>query len=156
MKKVILSLSVALLVAASATPAVAKSPKAGTGPTVENLMAVEDGMAKAFRENDADGIESYLSDDWAVIVAHGQVAEGKDTFPSGIRSGYLTRKTFDISEPRVRLNGDTGWVTYKLHTVGVLGGKPFDVMERATDVWTWKDGGWKCVLSHETLFPKKE
>jgi hypothetical protein len=29
-------------------------------------------------------------------------------------------------------------------------------MERATDVWTWKDEGWKCVLSHETLFPEDE
>jgi hypothetical protein len=29
-------------------------------------------------------------------------------------------------------------------------------MERATDVWNWKDGGWKCVLSHETLFPEDE
>lgn len=77
-------------------------------------------------------------------------------FPSGIRSGFRTLKTFDVSEPRARLNGDPGWVTFKLHLVGVLGGKPSDVMERATDVWTWKDEGWKCVLSHETLFPEDE
>jgi hypothetical protein len=23
------------------------------------------------------------------------------------------------------------------------------VMERETDVWLWKDGNWKCVLTHE-------
>jgi hypothetical protein len=30
------------------------------------------------------------------------------------------------------------------------------MMERATDVWTWKGGDWKSVLGHETLFPKKD
>ena len=125
-------------------------------PTAENLKAAEDGLAKAMRENNADAIPTYLSDDWVVITGHGDVAEGKSTFPDGIRSGYLTRNTFDMSEPRVRLYGDTALVTFKLHLAGTFGGKPFDVMERETDVWEWKDGAWKCVLSHETLFPKKE
>ena len=73
-----------MLIAGMAVSVGAKSPKADAGPTAENLMAAEEGLAKAFRENNADGIQSYLSDDWGVIVAFGQVAEGKELFPSGM------------------------------------------------------------------------
>jgi ketosteroid isomerase-like protein len=126
------------------------------GPTEASVLAAEEGLAKAMRENNPDTIPVYLSDDWAVINGHGGIGEGKNIFPDGIKSGYLTRNKFDVSELRVRLNGDTAWVTFKLHLAGTFGGKPFDVTERETDVWTWKDGAWKCVLSHETLFPKPD
>jgi ketosteroid isomerase-like protein len=66
----------------------------------------------------------------------------------------LTRKTFEISEPRVRLYGNTALVTTEVKTSGTFQGKPFDVTERQTDVWLWKDGGWKCVLTHETKIPQ--
>jgi ketosteroid isomerase-like protein len=125
-------------------------------PTEASGLAAEEGLAKAMRENDPDAIPTYLSDDWAVITGHGDIGEGKDIFPSGIKSGHLTRNRFDVSELRVRLNGDTAWVTFKLHLAGTFSGKPFDVMERETDIWTWKDGAWKCVLSHESLFPKPD
>lgn len=153
MKKIVGSISVWLFVA---SVAISVAAAADTGPTTDGLMAAEEGLAKAMRENNSDAIESYLSDDWAVITGHGEVGEGKSIFPDGIKSGYLTRKTFDVSEPRVRMHEDTAWVTFKLHLSGTFGGKPFDVTERETDVWTWKDGAWKCVLSHETLFPKDD
>jgi hypothetical protein len=49
----------------------------------------------------------------------------------------------------VRLYGNVAWVTTKLHNAGTFGGKPYDVLERHPDVWLWKDGGGKCVLTHE-------
>ena len=63
-------------------------------------MAAEKGLAKAFRQNNADAIQSYLSDDWAVIVAFGQVEEGKELSPSGIGlfSGPLERLMFQSPE----------------------------------------------------------
>lgn len=147
---VVTSSSVCLLVGVITISVAAASSRADAGPTAE------EGLAKAMRENNADAIPTYLSDDWAVINGFGGIAEGKSVFPDGIKSGYLTRKTFDVSETRVRLYGDTAWVTFKLHLSGTFGGKPFDVMERETDVWTWRNGAWKCALSHESLFPKKD
>lgn len=154
MRKIIRSISLCVFIAAKAISVAATNPKADTGPTAESVLAAEEGLAKAMRENNAEAIPTYLSDDWAVVTGHGDVGEGKTIFPDGIKSGYLTRTTFDMSEPRVRLYGDTALVTFKLHLAGTFGGKPFDVTERETDVWNWKDGKWKCVLSHETLFPK--
>jgi ketosteroid isomerase-like protein len=128
---------------------------AAGGPTVESALAAENELARAMRENDAAGIARMLSDDWAVITAHGGLGEGKDIFPEGIRTGALTRTVYDISEPRVRVDGNTAVVTTKVHLAGVFGGKPFDVVERVTDVFVWKDGTWKTVLTHETFIPPK-
>jgi len=50
----------------------------------------------------------------------------------------------------VRLYGNVARVTTKVHDRGTNNGKHFDVMERETDVWVWKDGSWKCVLTHES------
>lgn len=140
------SLNIMPLTAAPAANAAA--PEAG--PTTENALAAEQDIARAIRENDADGIERLLADDWAVIATTGGIGEGKSTFPDGIKSGDLTRKTFELSEPRVRIFGDVAVVTAIVKTSGMLHGKPFDVTERQTDVLHWEHGGWKSVLTHET------
>ena len=59
-----------------------------------------------------------------------------------------------LSEPRVRLYGNIALVTTKVKLAAVLGGKVFDIQERQTDVWRWKNGEWKCILTHETKMPK--
>ena len=120
------------------------------GPTTESALAADQALARAMRENNSADIVHWLDDSWAVISTAGGVGEGPSIFPEGIKAGYLTRKTFEISEPRVRLYGNTALVTTKVKTSGTFQGKPFDVTERQTDVWLWKDGGWKCVLTHET------
>jgi len=125
------------------------------GPTTESALTADQGFAKAMQENDADGIAGYLTEDWAVVTGNGDVAEGKSVFPSGIKSGYLTRTKYETSDPRVRLYGNTALVTTQVKLSGVIGGKPFaDVEMRQTNIWIWKDGGWKCVLTHETLLKK--
>jgi ketosteroid isomerase-like protein len=103
------------------------------GPTTENALAAEEALARAFRNNDADALSNLFDSSWAVITANGDVAEGPETFPSGIKSGVRTLKTFDMSEARVRLYGNVALITIKLDLAGEFGGKPFDVLERETD-----------------------
>jgi ketosteroid isomerase-like protein len=145
----VLGLAVGSVVAPVKTAKAAGSADQGAGPTAESALAAEEELARAMQNNDADSIARCLSDDWAVISARGGVGEGKSIFPEGIKQGYLTHKAYEISEPRVRLYGNVALVTAKVHNAGTHSGKPFDVMERETDVWLWKDGGWKCVLTHE-------
>ena len=125
-------------------------PKDVVGPTVENALAADQELAKAMRENDTAGIYRMLDKDWAVISTSGGLGEGPSVFPDGIRSGYLTRKTYELSEPRVRLYGNIALVTTKVKLSGTFAGKAFDVTERQTDVLRWADGHWKCLLTHET------
>jgi ketosteroid isomerase-like protein len=145
-----LGLLLGLMLSLLITSVAISEAKPAGGPTAENALAAEQEIAHAMGNNDADGITRFLADDWAVIATSGGVGEGKSIFADGIKSGYLTRKTFEISEPRVRLYGDVALVTAKVQTSGMFQGKPFDVTERQTDVLVWKDGGWKSVLTHET------
>jgi ketosteroid isomerase-like protein len=148
----ILGVSVlALFIAPMETSRAAAGAKPATERSAAGALAVVQEMARAMRENDADGIERLLADDWAVISARGGLAEGKSVFPDGIKSGHLTRKIFDMSEPRVRLYGNIALVTTKLHLAGTFSGKSFDVKERETDVLHWHNGAWKIVLTHESF-----
>ena len=128
----------------------ANTTKLSTGPTVENALAADQELARALRDNDTAGIVRMLDKDWAVISTRGGIGEGPSIFPDGIRTGYLTRKTYELSEPRVRLFGDVAVVTTKVKTSGMFAGKSFDVKERQTDTWLWKNGAWKCIFTHES------
>jgi ketosteroid isomerase-like protein len=141
------SLAAACMLVAGPLAAQAQS---GSGPTSTGALAADDDLSRAIRENNADGISRWLDKDWGVVSANGGVGEGPSIFPDGIRTGVLTRTTFETSEPRVRVYDNIALVTTKVKTSGMFGGKPFDLEERQTDVWLWKDGGWKCVLTHET------
>ncbi|HEU5398904.1 MAG TPA: nuclear transport factor 2 family protein [Gammaproteobacteria bacterium] len=145
-------LAAGLLASMASVPISAAPGYAATAPTAESALAADQQLATAMRNNDSAGIENMLDDDWIVVASSGGIGEGKNVFPDGIKSGYLTRKTFALVDPRVRLYGNTALVTSKVKLSGVFGGKPFDIMERQTDVLVWKDGAWKCVLTHETKF----
>lgn len=119
------------------------------GPTQESAAAAEQEVAKALLANDADAVGRLLADDWVVVSTYGGMAD-REAFLGVIKSGQFSRNTMELSDIRVKLYGSTAVVTSKLHTSGVLMGKPFDVMERQTDVLVWKDSGWQSVLTHET------
>jgi ketosteroid isomerase-like protein len=154
MNRLVIIIFSSLLIAPLAMFGATGKVKTSTGPTVENALAADQELARAMRDNDTTGILRMLDKDWAVIATTGGIAEGPSTFPNGIKSGYLTRKTFSLSEPRVRLYGNVAVVTTKVELSGVFQGKPFEVTERQTDVWHWKDGAWKCILTHETKMSK--
>jgi len=130
----------------------AGNPKHSTGPTTESVLAADQQLAKALQNNDTVGIYRMLDKDWAVIPSTGAVYEGPEVFPSGIRSGYRTLRVMELSEPRVRLYGNVALVTTKVRLSGQLGGKSYDDLKmRQTDIWQWKDGSWKCVLTQEAV-----
>ena len=142
---------VGLLIACTMIAKAAGAAKPAAGATTESVLAADDELTKALRDDDPDGIAKLLSDDWIVISARGEVGEGKSVFPDAIKSGHLKHTAYEASEPRVRLYGNIALVTTKLHNAGISGSGhlPYDAMERQTDVWLWKDGSWKCVLTHE-------
>ena len=148
--KIVLGISIVSVLALALVFAAAIKARPQAGPTEESALAAEQQIAKAMQVNDSDAIERSLDDDWIVIATSGGIGQGKSTFPSEIKSGYLTRKTFEISEPRVRLYGNVALITARVKLSGMFQGKPFDVQERQTDVLVWKDGAWKSVLTHET------
>jgi uncharacterized protein YciI/ketosteroid isomerase-like protein len=126
----------------------ASNTKPSTGPTAENALAADQQFAMALQNNDTLGIVRMLDKDWAVITSHGDIAEGLDVFPSGIRSGHRMLNAQEVSEPRVRLFGNVAVVTSKVRIV--VRGIPREFNERQTDTWLWKNGAWKCILTQES------
>lgn len=123
------------------------------GPTPENALATEKQVNQALLANDADALGRLLAADWIVVSGYGGVGE-REGFLAAIKAGHFTRKTMDLSEPRVKIYGNTAVVTTQLKTSGVIDGRDFDVAERQTDVLIWSNGAWKSVLLHETLIHK--
>ncbi|MGA9273459.1 MAG: nuclear transport factor 2 family protein [Candidatus Cybelea sp.] len=130
-----------------------------TGPTATSALSTDTAVNQALLTGDAGALKALLADDWIVVSGFGSIAD-KNGFIDFIRKSGA-RKTMILSEPRVRLYGDTALVTTHLDAVGPfvkevngkLVRKCFAVKERQTDVLVWNDGGWKSVLLHETTIP---
>jgi ketosteroid isomerase-like protein len=129
---------------------------ANDGPTKENALEAEKELGQAMRTNDADGFCRLLDPDWAVVNGNGGIGDGvgmKDSLCAAIKAGTFTRKTYemDLANARVRVYGNIATITLKLSLSGEFNHKDFSVKEVQTDVLKWGDGGWKCVLTHETI-----
>jgi hypothetical protein len=136
----------------------AKAAARATGavPTKENALEAEKELGQAMRTNDPEGFCRLLDPDWAIVTGNGGVGDTAGVGASicaAIKDGTFTRKTYDmdLEHARVRLYGNIATVTFKLALTGVTNHKDFSVKEVQTDVLKWEDGGWKAVLTHETI-----
>jgi ketosteroid isomerase-like protein len=127
--------------------ATAGHPRLSTGPTVENALEADQEFAKALQNNDTLAIVRMLDKDWAVITSHGDIAEGPDVYPSGIRTGHRMLTKMETREPRVRLFGNVAVVTTKVRLAVASRG---EYNLRQTDTWLWRNGAWICILQHES------
>jgi hypothetical protein len=152
--KIVAIVMIASALALPATKAMSgQNGKSGIGPTEESALAADSTINQALLTNNVDALGRLLADEWIVINTAGGVGK-REPFLAALKAGLFTRKTMDLSEPRVEIYGNTAVVTTHLNTSGMLGDKAFDVSERQTDVLVWKDGSWKSVLLHETKIPK--
>lgn len=122
------------------------------GPTKENALAAEKELAQAMRTNDADGFCRLLDPDWTVVDGNGGLND-RESVCAAIKAGTFTRKTYepDLANARVRVDGNIATITFHLSLSGPYKGKTFSAKEVETDVLRWEDGGWKCILTHETV-----
>ncbi len=148
-------LLVGLLLVPSAVMTVAYATKAlaegSDGPTKESALAAEKELAQAMRTNDADGVCRLLDPDWTVVDGLGRLND-RDSVCAAIKAGTFIRKTYepDLASARVRVYGNSATITFHLSLSGPFEHKTFSGKEVETDVLLWEDGGWKCVLTHET------
>jgi hypothetical protein len=148
---------ITLFIPAFAFAAIAGAP---APDTAQSALGTEDAINQAFLTSNAGALETLLAGDWIVVSGFGGIAQRND-FIAYVRGGNFTRKKMVLSDPRVRLYGNTAVVTTHLNASGrsieEANGKIvthcFDVKERQTDVLVWQDGSWKSVLLHETVIP---
>jgi ketosteroid isomerase-like protein len=132
-----------------AAVAVAEDSAGAERPNAASALEAERQLASALLANDVNAIGRDLADEWIVVSAKGGIAD-RAGFLGVIKAGDFARSSLELSEPRVRLYGSVAVVTVKLATSGMFYGKKFDIHERETDVFKWREGRWLAVLSHET------
>ena len=120
----------------------------------EELLKLEKAFAEAIVDNDLEGLERVVADDWIIIDPNGEIVD-RARFFEVIRSGSLTHEIMESEDFRVRIYGDSAVVTAVTRTKGKFIGQEFSTQERATDVFVKRDGRWRCVITHLTRFPKK-
>jgi ketosteroid isomerase-like protein len=120
----------------------------------KELMNLEKEFAAAIVKNDPEAIGRFVTDDWIIINADGEVID-KERFLGVITSGTLTHEMMESDSMRVRVYGDSAVVTALTRTKGKFMEQEFSTHERATDFFIRLDGQWRCVLTQLTRFRKK-
>lgn len=149
MKNVTSVIGCVFLIVNTAAVAVAADSAAAERPSAANALAAERKLAAAILANDVEVIGSFLADEWIVVSAKGGIAD-RAGFLGVIKSGDFTRDSLELGDTRVRRYGNVAVVTVRLATSGMFNGRNFNIHERETDVFRWRDGRWQAVLSQET------
>ncbi len=105
--------------------------------------------AEAMVANDADGIGSFMADDWVIVSERG--ISTREQFLAFVASGALTHSAFEMaSTARVKQYGETAVMSIRVTNTAHFGWQQFDADEWTSDVFVKRDGKWLCVLSHIT------
>jgi len=134
-----------LLLALSSIPLVAQD-KSDTA----TIRALEEKWTEAYKLHNIDILSSLLADDFVITVEDGSVYS---------KAGYITHSAdstvrvqmAELSDLKVRLQGDTAVVTGAYHEKGESKGKPYEYHDRLTDVWMKNAGRWQVISSHYSL-----
>src|SRR5436190_23606664 len=115
----------------------------------EELLKLEEQFAEAIVENDPNAIEQFVADEWIIINADGGIID-KKRFLEVIRAGTLTHEMMQSDDIRLRVYGESAYVSAITRTKGKFMGQKFSTHERATDFFVKLNGRWRCVLTQLT------
>jgi len=102
---------------------------------------------EAMISNDAEAIGRFMGEEWVIVGQDGSIT-GKDHFLSFIASGDLIHDVMTSEHMDVRIYGQTAVVIAQGVSGGTYQGQAFREVERGSNVFVWREGGWVCVLTH--------
>ena len=102
------------------------------------------------RRNDAASIEKILADDYVVTDEVGTVlTKALDLATYKDRAGTVKIETVEYKDQKVRmLSGSIAVEHSTIRFAGTKNGKSFDITERITTTWQFRDGRWLIVADH--------
>jgi ketosteroid isomerase-like protein len=107
--------------------------------------------AKMIKNQDAQGIERILADEYLYTDERGRIknkAEDLATYKNDKRTYELV----EISDQKVRIIGNsTAIETGTCHYKGIDNGKTFEGTERYTTTWILHNGRWQIIADHVSL-----
>jgi ketosteroid isomerase-like protein len=119
------------------------------------LKTLDAKLTEAFKERDVKMIGKHMADEYVMIDPRGGLHE-KTKYLKHLAEG--TGKAHDMKETdvKVKVFGDTAFVTGLLHAKGKVEDKEVSAEYRWTRVYNKKGGEWQCVLEQHTYVHPKE
>ena len=115
----------------------------------QELQALEQTWAQAVKQRDTAKINNIQAEEFEFTGPAGQIwtkARAQET----IKTGQLQIDSFEMSEFKIRIYGDTAVVNFRVVWNGNSSGVDISGPQRMTDVFVKRVGRWQCVASQAT------
>jgi len=136
-----------LLVCLTALRVSAQEPDGAAAAQVRRL---EEKWTAAYRVRDINILSKLLTEDFVITVEDGATYS---------KAGYITHsadstvqvEVAELSDLRVRVDGNIAVVTGAYHEKGLSNHKPYEYRDRLTDVWVRAGNSWRVLASHYSV-----
>ena len=113
----------------------------------EELIELEKTWAAAYVAADVKVLERLEADEWICTTAKGEVFNKADDLRE-VADGSFKATSFEMSDLKVQVHGDTAIVTGRQTEKATYKGEDVSAVHRITDVWLFRDGRWQAIASH--------
>jgi ketosteroid isomerase-like protein len=131
---------------ASTAPIAALAQSAIAEREVRNVLKQ---MIDADLHGDAAALDRTTTGDYTITRDNGVVRTRAETL-QGIKDGSTKFESFDYSDVRVRVYGETAVVTFRETIKGSRAGKDMSGEFREVRVFVKRGGNWRAVLAQRT------
>ena len=118
------------------------------------VRARENKWTGSYKQHSIDILSTLLAEDFVITIEDGSVYS-KAGYISHTADGSVHVEVAEMSDLKVRMQGDTAIVTGAYHEKGTANGKPYEYHDRLTDVWMKTAGKWQVIASHYSV-PTKQ
>jgi len=119
------------------------------------LLALEARWDSAVVRKDLATLERIIAPSFVYIGADGSVSSRAEML-AGLRAPELEIDPFETRDVQVRLYGETAILTGWFEQTGRVGGRPYRVRSRYTDVYVREAGRWVAVSAHASSMPRPQ
>ena len=117
-----------------------------------DVAALDTAYQLAVKNNDVDGMDSILHEDFTLVVGNGTAYSKSDLLDSARdKSATYEKQDEEEGTQTVRVLGDTAVVTAKLWLKGESAGKAFDRKLWFSDTYVRTPEGWRYFFGQASL-----
>lgn len=114
---------------------------------IEDLIATDKRMQRAFVDRDVAVLDEILTDDYVLVVSSG-AERGKAQILEALASPDTSWEINETHDWQVRVHGNSAIVVAMLHQKGIDHGQSFDSNVKFSDTYIRVNGKWRNVHAH--------
>ena len=144
-----LTVAAAVMVSAQTADKKPAAPQAQGQDTEAALIKMERQATAALLKRDVAAFGAIFAED-AVFTGPDGMVQTKSQLLADVKSGDLIIEASEISDPKVRVFGESAIVTYSTTDKGKYKGRDISGRYRWTDVFVRRGGKWQIVAGQGT------